>query len=206
MRSQTGLQRGPLQPCIYNPSGGDSFPAWILWNALFTARPPVQLLSGPEWVKFLITKTQMNWNHSLVPRVQISIISAGPQAVRPRKMISLAFILTDGESYHCFALQMKSDKSAGSGGKIHQRPDVLCPTTKCSELWTAILCMCEGHVLPLGAISPQTSPQVKSELLPDATTTLGVGRHVVNFLLTFGNLRTWKPSGDLTHLMSLYQA
>jgi len=32
--------------------------------------------------------------------------------------------------------------------------------------------------------------QVKSELLPDARTTMGLNRVVENFLLSFGNLRT----------------
>ena len=149
--------RAPLECCICNPSCGDSSAAWILWKTLFTARPQVQLLSGPEWVKFLITETQMNWNHSLVLRIQIFIISAGPQAIRPGKLISLAFSLTHGESSHCFALQIKSAKSPGCGGKIHKRPDVLCLPTKCSKLWTAILYMCEGGVLPPWAIPPQTS-------------------------------------------------
>ncbi|PKU46576.1 hypothetical protein llap_3133 [Limosa lapponica baueri] len=80
----------------------------------------------------------------------------------------------------------KSAKSAGFGAKIHQRPDLLCLTTKCSKLWTAILGMCEGDVLLLRA----DILQVKSELLPDATTTMGLGMAVVNFMLTFGNLRT----------------
>lgn len=56
-------------------------------KALFTPRPPVQLLSGPEWVKFLIIVTKMNWDHSLVPRGQKFITSDVPQAVSPRKMI-----------------------------------------------------------------------------------------------------------------------
>lgn len=117
-------------------------------------------------------------------------------------MISLASLsLTHWESSHCFALQIKLAKSAGFGDKIHQRPDVLCLTTKYLKFCTAILCMCEGDILPPWAIPPQTS-QVKSELLSDARTTMGLGRAVVSFLPTSRNLRTWKPSRDLTHLMS----
>lgn len=169
-----GSPDGPLQCCTYNPSCRDSSATWILWKALFTAMPPVQLLSRPEWIKFLITETQRKWNHSLVLRQQMSIASAGPQAVRPQKMTSLAFSLTHRESSHCFALQIKSTKSAGFGGKIHQRPDVLCLTTKCSKLWTAILSTCGEDVLPPQAIPPQTSPQVKTELLPDTRTTIAL--------------------------------
>lgn len=73
-----GSRGAPLPCCINNPSCGDCSTGWIFWKALFTARTPVQLLSGPVWVKFLTTEIQMNWNHSLVLRVQKFIISAIP--------------------------------------------------------------------------------------------------------------------------------
>lgn len=112
-------------------------------------------------------------------------------------MISLGFSLKREDNSHCFVLQIKSAKSAGFGRKIHQRPDMLGLTKEFSEVGL-LFCACFASTG-----NPYTNiPQIQSELLSDAGTTLGVGTTVVNFLLTFGNQRTGKPSRNLTNPVS----
>lgn len=143
------VSRGaPLPCCITNPSCEDFSTVWIFWKSLFTSRIPVQLLSGPEWVKFLITETQMNWNHSLVLRIQIFIISATPRLSGQGRWI-LGFSLKCEDSSHCFVLQIKLAKSAGFG--VRSIRDQMCCAwqKKCSEAWTVILFMFCLHGQPL---------------------------------------------------------
>lgn len=135
------VSRGaPLPCCITNPSCGDFSTVWIFWKSLFTSRIPVQLLSGPEWVKFLITETQMNWNHSLALRIQIFIISATPRLSGQGRWI-LGFSLKCEDSSHCFVPQIKLAKSAGFGARSI-RDQMCCAWQKSAQRSGLSFCSC----------------------------------------------------------------
>lgn len=151
------VSRGASLPrCITNPSCRDFSTGWIFWKSLFTTRTPVQLLCGPEWVKFLITETQMNWNHSLVLRVQIFIISATPRLSGQGRWI-LGLSLKHEDSSHCFVLQIKLAKSAGFG--VRSTRDQMCCAWQ-KKMLRGLDCH-SVHVLPPWLTPPRTSSKYK---------------------------------------------